>query len=146
MRNVIIIGLVLLGLNLYAKESTESILAKTLYLEAANQSTAGKELVATVIWNRADGNISKISSVCLAKKQFSCWNKRKPANVKIKASKEYAVCQAIAHDVVTGKFLLVYDINAYHEKRVHPSWGKAKWFEFQIQDHLFYHIPDGKLP
>jgi Cell Wall Hydrolase len=52
------------------------LLARTLYGEARGEGAAGMEAVACVVMNRVDtGRWGRaISQVCLANKQFSCWN------------------------------------------------------------------------
>ena len=50
------------------------VVANTLFAECRGESMAGQKAVASVIWNRAGGNPEKLESVCLARKQFSCWN------------------------------------------------------------------------
>ena len=123
--------------------STEEVLAKTLYLEAANQSTEGKVAVAAVIWNRAGGKASEMKKVVLAPKQFSCWNRRSPASVRIKDDLSYRICQVIAREMVSGRFVMPRGLEVathYHEKSVRPSWGRAQHLLVKIGDHLFYRI------
>ena len=51
-----------------------NVVARTLYMEARGEGKTGMNMVMTVIWNRAGGDKAKLADVCLAKKQFSCWN------------------------------------------------------------------------
>ena len=125
-------------------KNTKDIVSKTLWLESSNQSTLGKKCVASVIYNRAKGNPKDLTKVCLAKKQFSCWNKNKPDSIKIKPNISYNECTSFANDMVIGKFQIVngfYGVNYYHEKKVKPKWAKTQWFVCKIGDHLFYRIP-----
>ncbi|WP_414075941.1 cell wall hydrolase, partial [Staphylococcus aureus] len=46
-------------------------------MEAADQSVYGQYLVASVIVNRAKAGHKSLEAVCLARKQFSCWNSPK---------------------------------------------------------------------
>lgn len=51
------------------------IMARTIYGEASNEVFTGKLAVAFVIMNRVRKGFQKdAASVCLAPKQFSCWN------------------------------------------------------------------------
>jgi hypothetical protein len=121
----------------------EEVVAKTLYLEAGNQSTLGKEAVAAVIWNRANGKKNKFIQVCLAKKQFSCWNYRKPNQIKIKDNLSYRICKVIAHEMILGIYKPPYGLELvthYHEKNVKPNWRCHKFFLRRIEDHFFYKV------
>lgn len=51
-----------------------NVVARTLYMEARGEGASGMSMVMTVIWNRAGGDKAKFADVCLARKQFSCWN------------------------------------------------------------------------
>lgn len=124
-------------------QSTVEVLAKTLYLEAANQSTEGKIAVAAVIWNRAGGKASEMKRVVLARKQFSCWNRRSPASVRIKDDVSYRICMIIAREMVSGEFKMPRGLEVathYHEKSVRPSWGRSEHLLVKIGDHLFYRV------
>lgn len=70
------------------------IIAKTLYGEARGETTMGKIAVATVIYNRANGDNTKYVKVCLKPKQFSCWNKTD--DIKITDWISYGICKLIA--------------------------------------------------
>jgi hypothetical protein len=121
----------------------EEVVAKTLYLEAGNQSTLGKEAVAAVIWNRANGKKEKFIQVCLAKKQFSCWNYRKPNQIKIKDNLSYRICKVIAREMVLGVYNPPYGLELvthYHEKNVKPHWSYRRFFLKRIDDHFFYKV------
>jgi spore germination cell wall hydrolase CwlJ-like protein len=129
--------------SLAAMTYTEEVIAKTLYLEAGNQSTLGKEAVAAVIWNRANGKKEKFIQVCLAKKQFSCWNKKKPNRTKIKSNLDYSICKVIAREMVLGIYRPPHGLELvthYHEKSVKPNWGCHRFLLMRIEDHFFYKV------
>lgn len=143
MRPLILVFTLCAAYSLAGSVSPERVIALTLYLEAGNQDTVGKECVASVIWNRAGGDPKKLVAVCLAKKQFSCWNKRRPASVKVKTNVSYRICELIAKDMVRGTFCVPYrmlGVNYYHEKSVHPDWGNPTKRVCREGDHLFYRI------
>lgn len=123
---------------------TDKLVAMTLYYEAGNQSLRGKIAVASVIWNRAEGDSKNFKYVIFSKKQFSCWN-RNVKRPKITNNESYSDCKDIAILMCSGSFNVpnrLEGVNAYHERRVNPPWGKSKWLAMQIEDHLFYKIPE----
>lgn len=147
MKAILIAMLVLVAGSSYAGKArevgTEEVVAMTLYLEAANQCLDGKVAVAAVIWNRAGGNPNKLKGVVLARKQFSCWNNRKPYSVKIKDDLSYRICKLIAGEMVRGEFSVPVGLKTathYHEKSVRPSWGRSEHLLVKIGDHLFYRL------
>ena len=131
--------------NANAKQyNSKDIVAKTIWFESGNQSLYGKKCVASVIYNRSKSNPKDLIKVCLAKKQFSCWNKTNHNIVKIRPSTSYEDCKSFANDMSTGEFHIVNGfsgVNYYHEKSVRPKWAKSKWFVCRVEDHLFYRIP-----
>ena len=58
--------------------STILIIALTLMAEARGETSEGRRAVASVIWHRAHERNQTWEDVCLAPKQFSCWNDRGP--------------------------------------------------------------------
>ena len=90
------------------------ILARTLWGEARGESLAGQIAVAWTIRNRVSDGKAKswwgegYAGVCLAKWQFSCWNKNDPNYVYLSGSKpipfrEFAQAQIAADQVIAGK-------------------------------------------
>jgi spore germination cell wall hydrolase CwlJ-like protein len=150
---ILMIILILLALPSFAKSNhkhkspiipTDKLVAMTLYYEAGNQSLQGKIAVASVIWNRAEGNSKNFKYVIFSKKQFSCWN-HKAKRPKITNNESYSDCKNIAILMCSGSFNVpsrLEGVNSYHERRVNPSWGKSKWLAMKIEDHLFYKIPE----
>ena len=66
------------GVSGYTFAQAVDILARTLYMEAANQGEDGMIAVMSVIWNRAGGDIEKIIPVVFQRGQFCGWNGAKP--------------------------------------------------------------------
>ena len=62
----------------FSRHDVRQVFARTLWGEARGQGTAGMRVVACVILNRdADRNKhfgQSILDICLAPRQFSCWN------------------------------------------------------------------------
>jgi cell wall hydrolase len=65
----------------------EEIAARTLYGEARGEPQEGQRAVAHALWNRVrDGRWGQtLSTVCLARMQFSCWNTSDPNREQIAA-------------------------------------------------------------
>ena len=61
----------------------ELLIALTLYLEAGNQGKEGIDLVSSVITQRAKDTKQSPAYVVMRRKQFSCWNSRKPSEARI---------------------------------------------------------------
>ena len=119
-------------------------MAKTLYGEASNQGRSGRIGVASVIWNRANGDKNRLKSVCLKPKQFSCWN---DGVVKAdKKSKVWAECLEIAKSMFSGSFSPTTTGNHYYAfqgkyKVKHtPTWALNQTPVSTIGDHRFYDL------
>lgn len=106
---------------------------KTLWAEARGEGERGIRAVATVIWNRAGGNPSNLSRVCLKTKQFSCWNS---GNIVIPSSEfhsaAYQTCLKVAKEMITGKFTPTVFPNTknpthYVTGNLYNSPTQAKW-------------------
>lgn len=122
------------------------IMALTLYYEAAGESFAGKEAVASVIWNRSHGDVDAIEDVCLTPKQFSCWN---PGGKALAAyagetmpkGKAWADCKAIALRTIHGTFKPTGQWTHYHTTAVNPRWSRSMRDVQVIGHHKFGRIP-----
>lgn len=95
-------------------EKDRDILARTLWGEARGESLAGQIAVAWTIRNRVNDGKSKswwgegYAGVCLAKWQFSCWNKNDPNYIYLSGAqpipfREFAQAQIAADQVIAGK-------------------------------------------
>lgn len=121
------------------------IIALTLFGEAAGESYAGKLAVASVIWNRANGNPERLTQVCKAPKQFSCWNSGAPKVPQdVPSQNAWAECAEIASTMLDGSFEPTTEANHYFalwmQKR--PSWAASMTELETIGRHVFF--TDGK--
>src|ERR1043165_8823097 len=87
--------------------SEEDVFIKTIYAEARGECDLGKEWVAWVIKNRARlGNYggNTIKDVCLADRQFECWNGKDDIEIKEpEAYKDIAkLIKGLGHQDPTG--------------------------------------------
>lgn len=131
-----------------AYENELKTVALTLYGEARNQSVQGKKAIASVIYNRANGDTSKFKRVCLAKRQFSCWNQNDPNsrilhNVNVRRMnnaerKAYRDCILIAKSMYDGKFNSTVSSTHYAGKHAKPYWARRMAIEVVIGMHIFY--------
>lgn len=121
------------------------LLAKTLYLEAADQPFEGQCAVAMVILERVRDRrwSDTIRGVILQPHQFSCWSGRDPECTKIVQNKSSEKCGLIAHMVEIGTFrrylgdqLPAFN-HYYNPDLCSPPW-KDKMTDCQkIGDHIF---------
>lgn len=116
--------------------SPSQIVASTLILEAGGEGKIGMEAVNEVIHNRATKN-KTLLSVCLAPKQFSCWN-----NVTVESGIEKAkkhprwnLALEIANSPLTNH---TNGATHYHTTKVSPSWKNSLTKTTQIKNHIFY--------
>ena len=129
-------------LGAWEKSKALNVVARTLYMEARGEGIDGLEMVMTVIWNRAKGDPENLVSVCLKRKQFSCWNEisgKTPETYPIQFPKEalsgkggkdaqmWNICVKIATSAVDGTFVPENsEWNAYYNpSKCNPSWGKT---------------------
>lgn len=118
--------------------------AKTLYGEASNQGHSGRMGVASVIWNRANGDKNRLKSVCLKPKQFSCWNDG-VVNVD-KKSKVWSECLEIAKSMFVGTFSPTtkgdhyYAFQGKYKVKSAPTWALNQTPVSTIGDHRFYDL------
>ena len=120
-----------------------STVSLTLWGEARDQSFDGKHAVASVIWNRANGKASKLSAVCLDRKQFSCWQRgkfsQKMPNMKNQIDrKAWGECVVLAGQMVDGSFLPSMKSKHYHEASIRPYWSVNMRLLASVGSHKFY--------
>lgn len=123
----------------------KEVVARTIWGEARGEPFDGKFGVASVIWNRAKGDPSKLSGVCLKRKQFSCWDDGTLEAEEIdKKSAAWLECWMLASAMfypVVGKFMPVFDATHYYaprEGKPEPYWVPSMTFVKKIGNHLFY--------
>lgn len=137
----------------YTAFQAGNIIARTLYAEARNDGKVGMEAVASVIFNRAEGDKMLFTKVCLKPKQFSCWNKftkeeADPKNFKIKIpssvkgntknEKLWKEAMAIAADMLVDAFTPTIKANTYfNPKTANPKWASDLLNSKMIGSHKF---------
>lgn len=115
--------------------SQSEIVAATLILEAGGESDShAMAAVREVIANRAK-NKTEIS-VCLAPKQFSCWNKVSTERG-IEIAKRHPKWRD-ALSLVKNKSNYTNGATHYHSLKVSPSWAKELTQTVKIGNHIFY--------
>ena len=118
------------------------IVADTLFFECRGESKAGRYAVASVIWNRWTAGKDSgrtLKGVCMARRQFSCWNTgHKSANPSSKHEiLILAQAKAWSKLMQDGKGLPSGTWTHYHAKRVNPYWSKGMTNKKTIGRHLF---------
>lgn len=121
------------------------VMARTIWGEARSEDSMGKEAVAHVILNRSYGG-SSIAEVCLAPKQFSCWNHKDPNYRKLievtEASSSYRSCLAAAFSVLSlePKLDPTRGATHYHARSMKkkPYWARGLEPCYETRGHLFY--------
>lgn len=130
------LALVLMWRVAHAESALPEIAVQTIAMESANQSDYGQYLVASVIVNRAKGG--SLERVCLARKQFSCWN-----------DKEWAMAWLVRHytEKARKRALNALEraikdpykgITHYHTTGIRPYWAKGKKAVIVEGSHAFY--------
>lgn len=139
------------------QNSSEWVMAQTLWGEARGEPLAGKVAVANVImtrfknpcwWsrNRGDGiPDDTIEAVCKDPWQFSCWNKDDPNRSKIEAlttaDSAFRECLTVAQLAIEGLLADKTDgATHYHHEAIMPSWVINYRLDpcYRVGGHLFY--------
>ena len=145
---------------LVAPLSDQDILALTLFGEARGEPIEGQIAVAQVIRNRVRidiGNDGKpdwwgegYRGVCLAPKQFSCWNDGDPTQkaiidkvgvlrVSLDPGQPMRQLHWIAHGIIDGDvFGTLHGATHYHAESIAPSWAKSMIVVARKGHHIFY--------
>ena len=130
------------------------VVALTLYGEARGEPLEGQLAVASVLLNRkADGRWGRtFVQVCLAKRQFSCWNESDP-NAALLARIEADIdhfapidaalrrCLWIADGLVAGLVpSTVKSATHYYAKTLRdtPRWARSGTLVGRVGNHLFF--------
>lgn len=128
------------------------VLAQTLWGEARGEGNEGMEAVAAVILNRhrvAWRGARTVADVCLARRQFSCWNEDDPnraaiARVTQAPDADLWRAQGIARRALglEGPAILALPDDVRHyfaiSLRPRPPWADRQPVYRQIGHHLFY--------
>lgn len=123
------------ALALAAPQSPVEVVAKTLWHEARGEGSDGLHAVASVIWNRsADGQ--SLRDVCLARRQFSCWNGKQ--NLSAGSGKVWQECLRLARLMVADQFTPSHSYSHYYaHKVVTPRWASGVKSKVVIGNHTF---------
>src|SRR5574343_89233 len=130
------------------------VVALTLYGEARGEPLEGQLAVASVLMNRkADGRWGRtFMQVCLATRQFSCWNAKDPneallhrisADIERFASNDAALrrCLWLADGLVAGLMpSTVKSATHYYATSLRdtPRWAKTGTPVGRVGNHLFF--------
>ncbi len=120
--------------------STFAVVALTIWGEARGEPMEGKTAVASVIWNRARGDEDLLKAVCLAPKQFSCWNGRagKALAGSMPMGPEWEDCKRLAVLMMNGIFRPATTATHFHTVDAHPAWAAAMTHRGRVGRHNFY--------
>lgn len=116
-----------------------NIIARTLWAEARNNGEKGMRAVASVIYNRGNGNTDAMIKVIKAPKQFSCWNRMSLKDwlsfkLKRRSGKEWDTASQIAYEMINGTFKPVtIATHYYNPAKVSPEWA---YINNKIRPHL----------
>lgn len=122
------------------------IIALTLMGEAEGEPYTGKVMVAEVIINRAQVGKQSLKTVCLAPKQFSCWNGKRsekliarlPTLEKQASNQAWKDCKQIAVMVCKPDYKTSTRATHYfNPEKCNPKWAKAMWICASVGNHLF---------
>ena len=136
MRHIILTLLLLLVSGGAWAEDTIPI--QTLILEAQGEGFEGMRAVGEVIRNRANKAHSTFEGVCLAPRQFSCWNDRGEALKRLKRVSQGTFNLAKRAWDASATSLETQGSRHYHTKAVSPYWAKGKRPTVIIGQHVFY--------
>jgi N-acetylmuramoyl-L-alanine amidase len=138
-----------IGQKKYNPSEVRNIIARTLWAEAKGEGEKGMRAVASVIYNRASGNVNKMVPVIKKPKQFSCWNKMKEKDwfnfeIKEKSGPAWDLAKKIATEMATDNFSPILDSDHYYNPSLcTPNWSKIGKIErpsLKIGRHKFMKI------
>lgn len=124
-----------------AEPSQREVVAATLILEAGGErNDHGMVAVYEVIQNRARIKKKSLMEICLARKQFSCWNGTTDISKTIERAKKhkkwnealYVVDNAVDSNCTKGA-------THYHSNKIAPPyWTKQMTHVATVGNHIFY--------
>ena len=131
-----------------SRDDTITIVAKTLWGEARGEGDEGMRAVACVIQNRVINKVRGTDevSVCLANKQFSCWNAGDPNLVRMEAvarapDAAFRRAREIATELINGRLPdITRGATHYHAAtmRQPPAWARGHEPCAVIGNHRFF--------
>jgi len=125
------------------KYSNIHIAAATICAEAGGEPFAGQVMVGETIANRAINSGKSIRDVCLAPKQFSCWNNRGAMGLKMQTMRKHPSwndCLMIAEGICRPAYTPVSPATHYYAPKrcKKPSWAKRMRLVAVFGNHRFY--------
>jgi len=119
------------------------IVAATICAEAGGEPYAGQVMVGETIANRAIHSGASIRDVCLAPKQYSCWNNRGTMELRMRTMLTHPAwksCLQIAEGICQPAYTPVSPATHYYApKRCKtPSWAKGMRLVAVFGNHRFY--------
>jgi N-acetylmuramoyl-L-alanine amidase len=128
------------------KFSDQEILARTLFGEARGEPAEGRQGVASVVMNRVAKPCwwgKNVRDVCLARKQFSCWNENDPNRAVIMEVTAddpiYANCLDISEQAINGNLIdNTGGADSYCVVGTVTEWNKGLTPTTIIGHHTFY--------
>lgn len=131
----------------YSNEIKENIIARTIYAEGRGESIKGMMAIASVIYNRGNGNPGSMIEEIKKPYQFSCWNsatEKDWTNMRQGSGSPWEISMSIARSLMDGSFQPIGNWNHYYNnQKANPSWayhkGSIRPHE-QIGRHRFMHI------
>jgi N-acetylmuramoyl-L-alanine amidase len=130
------------------------VLARTIWGEARGEPLPGMEAVAAVVVNRVAAKRrswgASAAEVCLARRQFSCWNADDPNRAKLLALRPgdplFETCLRVARRALAGVLAdPTGGATHYHARGVHPRWARGRTPSAEIGRHVFYRDVDRPL-
>mgnify|MGYP001472433674 FL=1 len=139
-RIIILILGILVGFVCFVQaDYDQTIVAATLIMEAGGEYYEGSlEAVYEVIYNRAIEKNQSFSEVCLAPKQFSCWNGKDIMSAVEKASQHPRWNEAMKIAYEDPKTNYTMGADHYHADYVRPYWADSLTRTVKIGLHIFY--------
>jgi len=117
------------------------VVALTILAEAWGEGPDGMAAVAACIQQRSLNRSMTPEEVCLEKKQFSCWNGKRPADLehllKLPQAKTANWLSKNLHKLNRAKIGYA---DHYHADYVKPYWATGRTPTITIGKHLFYKL------
>lgn len=118
------------------------IAAATICAEAGGEPWAGQVMVGEVIARRSLNSSMSIRDVCLAPKQFSCWNNRGTMELRMQTMRKHpawADCLTIAESICQPGYKPVSPATHYYafNKIKMPVWAESMRLVAVVGGHYF---------
>ena len=124
------------------KYSEVFIAAATICAEAGGEPYAGQFMVGETIANRAIQSYASVRDICLAPKQYSCWNNRGTMELRMQTMRGHPAwkdCLQIAENICQLGYTPVSPVtHFYAPKRCKPKWAKQMRLVAVVGNHRFY--------